>query len=86
VFEGFDGNHEIIYLECVDEIITEEGKFTEIRGQIFSDYNSHMPMLSQYKKMLSQYKKMRDNKMIKDNQKLSVEEALIILNSAVVVN
>jgi len=74
-FAGFDGNHEGTYLDCVNHIIMNEDKFTEIPvNSSFGDYNSHVPMVNRYQKMLDEHNRIGAGSMF------SHEEALQILN------
>ncbi len=76
VFAGFDGNNETQYMGFARFLIETQGKFSE-QEQYFrqNDHlNSHMPMVSKYKKMLDTSKNY-------DIWNMTEDQALAILNS-----
>lgn len=75
-FKGFDGNNETEYMSFARFLINEQGKFTEQKQYFIKNdsMNSHIPMISKYKKMINKWKEL-DNKF-----QLSEEQALEIIN------
>jgi hypothetical protein len=74
-FQGFDGNGEGKQYGYARYLIEDLERFQELRyGAAHPDLNSHMPMLSTYRRMLATWQK--------DKYELSVEEIQVILASA----
>lgn len=53
-FRGFDGNNETKQMAYTRFLVKREGKFTMLEQG--DNFNSHIPMLSHYRKMLTEWK------------------------------
>lgn len=79
IFLGFDGNNESEHLGFSRFIIQRQGKFQEQKQYLHKNdsMNSHMPMINKYRRMLEE----KNMIMIGDSWKLSLEQALRILDA-----
>ena len=57
-FEGFDGNHETRSMIYCRFVIYELGRFSELKGNGYEDYNSHCRRCDKYKAMVDKWKGM----------------------------
>jgi len=55
-FIGFDGNNEATYMSIAGFLIDQMNRFSEFKGR---ELNSHVPIISTYKRMLSLFEPMR---------------------------
>lgn len=76
-FRGFDGNNEGVYMNYVRFFIHKLDRFDELRDE-YEDYNTHMPMLSKYRRMLNVLDSIKDRD---DYRRLTVEEINKVLNA-----
>ena len=75
-FRGFDGNEESQLMAYAEYFVQNLRRFTELKyGSDRADFNSHMPMLDEYRAMLEEWKKCTDI------NELSREEILRILDA-----
>ena len=57
-FPGYDGNNESKQFSYTNFFITDLGRFDELRfGAEYPDFNSHLPMVDEYRRMLNIWKK-----------------------------
>ncbi|MDX7931357.1 YfbU family protein [Acinetobacter baumannii] len=77
IFKGFDGNNESEYISFTRFLIDVQGKFQEQKKYLFENdhLNSHMPMVSKYKKMLEK------SKSFPDIWSMTVDNALEVLDA-----
>jgi uncharacterized protein len=54
-FPGFDGNHETAYMAYARFVVEKEGQFRSLKPNS-EDFNSHTPMLDQYRRMIDVWK------------------------------
>jgi uncharacterized protein YfbU (UPF0304 family) len=75
-FPGFDGNDRLEgrFMSYVRYLVDEKGEWTELKGHK-EKFNSHMPMLNQYKNMLHMHGQFDRNASLTKDQILSVIQA-----------
>lgn len=60
-FSGFDGNNETKQMAYTQYFIIDLDRYQELKyDQPSPDFNSHMPMISQYRKMLNEWNNCKD--------------------------
>lgn len=75
-FKGFDGNEETSQYLYTKFFILELGRFDELRyGNDHPDFNSHFPMLNQYRDMLRVWNSFEKNFNLNEKQILAILRA-----------
>ena len=75
-FKGFDGNSETIYMAYTRYLVNDLGRYGEqTHRDLKPDFDSHMPMIDQYRRMLTKWES------VKDKSKLEHDEIEAILGA-----
>jgi uncharacterized protein len=79
IFRGFDGNNESEYLGFCRFLVDNQGKFQEQKQYIQKNdgMNSHMPMVSKYRRMLAK----KNTLVAPESWRLTLEHALLVLDA-----
>lgn len=59
-FDGYDGNNETTQMAYVRYVIEDQGDWSELKTGGHGEFNSHMPMISDYRAMVARWNKSRD--------------------------
>jgi uncharacterized protein YfbU (UPF0304 family) len=74
-FPGFDGNHETAYMGYARFVVEKEGRFRFLMPYS-EDFNSHTPMLDQYRRMIDVWK------LTKNRYELTRDDIIAILEAS----